>query len=214
MMSGLRAVLRGLNDVRHQGYIYIWANLAFVLCSLPIVTMPAAYAALCRVSHQAQESKRGADLDLFFETFRAMLLRSLPWAGLLAIGIFINVTNLMAYGPATGVGPAMLRVVWIGALGVWVGLILYTWPIYYEMVNPSVLGAMRNALVMMARNPFFTAGVVVGTLIVMGISTLSLVAWLLLTCGAMGAIGTAAVRDRLALYRGIPLRTWTDGLDS
>src|SRR5690606_40367795 len=56
-----------------------WANLAFVALSLPLITLPAAYSALQRVGHLAHTDPSEANLSAFWETFRANLIRALPW---------------------------------------------------------------------------------------------------------------------------------------
>jgi uncharacterized membrane protein YesL len=202
MLAGLRAVLRGLNDVRQQGYIYIWANLAFVALSLPLVTMPAAYAALCRVAHQTQTEPRSPEpLELFWETFKSLLWTALPWGLAMAGSAFIIVSNMVAYADVPGVPVQALRMTWLLGMILWMALLLFTWPIYYEMVEPNVWGAARNAAVMVLRNPLFTAAVIVIVLFLAVVSTLAIVAWLLLSFGAVAAIGSAAVIDRLAVYR-------------
>lgn len=202
MMAGLRAVLRGLNDVRQQGYIYIWANLAFVALSLPLVTMPAAYAALCRVAHQTQTEPRSPEpLELFWETFKSLLWTALPWGLAMAGSAFIILSNMFAYADVPGVPVQALRMTWLLGMILWMALLLFTWPIYYEMVEPNVWGAARNAAVMVLRNPLFTAAVIVIVLFLAVVSTLAVVAWLLLSFGAVAAIGSAAVIDRLAVYR-------------
>jgi uncharacterized membrane protein YesL len=202
MLAGLRAVLRGLNDVRQQGYIYIWANLAFVALSLPLVTMPAAYAALCRVAHQTQTEPRSPEpLELFWETFKSLLWTALPWGLAMAGSAFIILSNMFAYADVPGVPVQALRMTWLLGMILWMALLLFTWPIYYEMAEPNVWGAARNAAVMVLRNPLFTAAVIVIVLFLVVVSTLAIVAWLLLSFGAVAAIGSAAVIDRLAVYR-------------
>lgn len=201
MVNGTRAFLRGLNDVRRQGYIYIWANLAFVACSLPLVTIPAAYAALCKVAHHAQTEPYGADLDLFWETFRRHLWSALPWGLVMTAGLFVIVTNMTAYAGVPGVPMQALRVTWLAALAAWAGLLLFTWPMYYEMAEPTVWGATRNAFVLMLRHPAFTLILILFVVVLSVVSTLTIVAWALLSCAAVAAVGTAAVLDRLAAYR-------------
>lgn len=157
MMDGLRAVGRGLRSVQTAGYAYIWANLAFIVVSLPLVTAPAAWSALVRVAYQAQTHPAEADLALFWETFRANLLRALPWGLLNALFAVINFGNLVFYATVPGIGAALLRGVWILAGLIWLGALLYTWPLFfYEMVESSVSGAVRNALLMVLRNPGYT----------------------------------------------------------
>lgn len=202
MTAGLRAVLRALNDVRQQGYIYIWANLAFVALSLPLFTMPAAYAALCKVAHQTQTEPRSPEpLELFWETFKSLLWTALPWGLVMAGTAFIIVTNMVAYAGISGVPIQALRMTWLLGMLFWIAVLLFTWPIFYEMAEPTVWGATRNAAVLVLRNPFFTVAVIVIVLILSIVSTLAIVAWLLLSFGAVAAIGSAAVIDRLAVYR-------------
>ena len=202
MIAGLRAVLRALNDVRQQGYIYIWANLAFVALSLPLLTMPAAYAALCRVAHQTQTEPRSPEpLELFWETFKSLLWTALPWGMAMAGAAFMIVSNMFAYADVQGVPIQALRMTWLLGVMFWTAILLFTWPIYYEMAEPTVWGAARNAAVLVLRNPLFTLIVVAAALILVVVSTLAMIPWLLLSCGAVAAIGSAAVIDRLEAYR-------------
>jgi len=201
MWDGLRAAWRGLANFRLAGYAYIWTNLAFVALCLPVITAPAAYSALMRVGHLAHTSPPDADLAAFWETFRANLRRALPWGLGNALFAVINFNNLIAYAPFSSPLVLALETLWIVAAVVWLGMLLYTWPIYYEMQQPTVRGAMRNALVMVLQNPLFTLALLVVIALLAAISTLLVAAWLLLTWGAISAIANAAVLDRLARHR-------------
>lgn len=197
MFAALVAIWRGLNDVRIKGYSYIWSNIAFVVCSLPLVTMPAAWSALCRVSHEAQTSPSNADLDLFWQTFKANIWRGMGWG--LAHGLFalVNFSNLIAYADASGM-VAALRLVWLAAGVVWLAVALYTWPFYYEMATPTLWGATRNALVMVLQNPFFTLIILMVVGFMVWLSTVLVALWLVLTFSVITAISTAAVLGELA----------------
>lgn len=201
MWDGLRAAWRGLSNFRLAGYSYIWTNLAFVALCLPVITAPAAYSALMRVGHLAHTSPPDADLAAFWETFRANLRRALPWGLGNALFAVINFNNLIAYAPFSSPLVLALETLWIVAAVVWLGMLLYTWPIYYEMQQPTVRGAMRNALVMVLQNPLFTLVLLIVIALLAAISTLLVAAWLLLTWGAISAIANAAVLDRLARHR-------------
>ncbi len=203
MLDGLRATWRGLKNFQVAGYSYIWANLAFVALSLPLLTAPAALSALFRVGHVAHTQPSDADLGLFWETFRRNLLRALPWGALNAAFAAVNFYNLWAYADAEGLGIALLRGVWIIAAVIWLGMLLYTWPIYYEMETPTVSGAARNALVMVLQNPGFTLAVLAVVALLALASTVLVAAWALLTCGAIAAIANAAVLDRLERFRAL-----------
>jgi hypothetical protein len=60
---------------------------------------------------------------------------------------------------------------------------------------------MRNALVMVLRNPFYTLVLLLVILLLAVISTVLVAAWLLLTWGAIAAIANTAVQDRLERFR-------------
>jgi len=201
MLAGLRVVWRGLNDMRLKGYVYIWANFAFVALCLPVITAPAAFVALMRLGHAAQTEPWEADLSLFWDTFRAYLWRALPWGLLMALFMLVNFSNLWSYSQSSDSLVAVLQIIWSGASFIGLALLMYTWPMYFEMETPTILGATRNAGVMLIRHPFLTLVIVLVWLLLALISTVMLVPWLLLTWGAFTALANAAVQDRLHAYR-------------
>lgn len=197
----MRAVLRGLGNVRDFGYTYVWTNLAFVALCLPVITAPAAYSALVRVSYLAYTDPSEADLAAFWQTFRANFRRSLFWGSANLAFALINFNNLIAYASIDTPVVMVLEVIWFIATLIWLGMLLYTWPIYYEMSEPTVMGAVRNALVMVLRNPVYTTTLLIMIIVLAAISTVLIACWLLLTWGAITAIANAAVIDRLECYR-------------
>lgn len=201
MVDGIRVMWRGLSEVRHQGYTYIWANVAFVVLCLPLITAPAAISALFRVGHVAQTESHEADLSIFWETFRSNLWRALLWGTLHGLFAIVNFSNLIAYSGQTGVLIGVLRLCWMAATFVWVGVLLYTWPIYYEMENASLVKATGNALIMVLQNPIFTITILFGVLILSALSSVFILAWVLLTWGCLAAIVNVAVQNRISLFR-------------
>lgn len=201
MWDGMRAAWRGLGTFRDQGYTYIWTNLAFVVLSLPLITAPAAYSALMRVGHLAHTDPSEADLAAFWEAFRENFRRSLPWGIVNLLFAVINFNNLIAFARVDTLPVMILELVWFMATLVWLGMLLYTWPLYYEMREPTVSGAIRNALVMVLRNPLYTITLLILIAVLAAISTILVACWLLLTWGAIAAIANAAVHERLERYR-------------
>jgi uncharacterized membrane protein YesL len=203
MLAALWVIGRAFNDVRLKGYTYIWANFAFLVLALPIVTLPASYSALCRVAYTAQKEPWDADLDLFWQTFKANLGRALPWGVAHAGFAVVNFSNWAAYGERPEPIWQVFRVLWLSMTLIWIGVLLYTWFIYYEMETPTLWGATRNALVMVLLNPFFTLVLILCIIILSVVSTALLGLWLMLTWGVIAAFGAAAVADRLAMIRQI-----------
>ena len=165
-----------------------------------MITLPAACSALQRVGHLAHTDP-SEPISAFWETFRANLIRALPWGLANALFAVINFSNLIAYANVDSPLTIALNVLWLAAAIAWLGMLLYTWPICYEMEQPTIWGAARNALVMVLRNPLYTVTLLVVIAALAVISTLMVAFWLLLTFGAIAAIANAAVQDRLELVR-------------
>lgn len=196
MAAGLRAYWRGLRHVNHRGYIYIWANVMWAALSLPIVTAPAAWAGLVRMSQSAYMTPT-ADIRDFWAGFRENLKRGAVMSLLNVAVIVVNVTNLQAYHAQAGAGFDALRAIWLLALVIWFGIQFYMWPIFYRMEQPTLVGSLRNAAVMMLLNPGFTIVVWIGVILIVILSTILFPAWGLLTGGTLAAIANSAVLDRL-----------------
>jgi uncharacterized membrane protein YesL len=200
-MLALRAMWRGIKDVWQKGYTYIWANLAFIVACIPIITIPAAWSALYKVCHEAQTSPSNADIDLFWEAFKANFLRSLPWGACHTAFAVVNFLNLTTYNTSQDPFTIALRVVWWGATFLWLGVLLVSWTFFYEMESPTLMGATRNAVIFVLQNPLFTL-IILGVIgVICLLSTLLVALWLVLTVSTIGAIGTSAVMMQLEIYR-------------
>jgi uncharacterized membrane protein YesL len=197
MIDALRAWWRGLRHLNHRGYIYIWADVLWFVLSLPVITAPAAWAGLIKMSRQAY-TQPTADLHDFWEGFRENLGRGavVAVANLLFIGV--NIVNLVVYQEQNTPIAMALRGVWLLALVAWAAVQMYLWPLLYELQQPSLLGALRNAAVMALLNPLFTLTLLAGVALVAVISTVLVAAWPLLTGGLLASVITFAVLDRLA----------------
>lgn len=205
MLTGLRAWWRGLRHLNQRGYIYIWGNLLWFVLSLPLITAPAAWAGLMRLSHTAYHDP-GVTLDAFWEGFREHLRLGILIALFNGVLLLMTTVNLSSTRDQTGFLIDLLRSLWILSVVLALTIQLYVWPIYYSMENPSFRGALRNAAVMLWLEPLFTIGLWVGVVLVLVFSTVFVVAWLLLTGSALASIANSAVLDRLgaAGYR-VPL---------
>ncbi|MBC7814677.1 MAG: DUF624 domain-containing protein [Burkholderiales bacterium] len=196
MFAGLRAWWRGLRHLQPRGYTYIWANVLWFLLSLPVVTAPAAWAGLVRLSRAAYLQPQ-ASLDDFWAGFRENLGRGAVLAAANIVIFGLTWANLSAYRAGSGTPFDVARIVWTLALLLWVTVQLYLWPIFYAMETPSMRGALRNAIVMLVLNPLFSLGLMLGVGVIVVFSVIFFAAWPLLTGGALASVATAAVFDRL-----------------
>lgn len=195
MGSALRVIWRAYRHLAGNGYVYVWANLAFIALSLPIITMPAAWGALCKLSYNALRQPNAEWRDLI-DGFKHLLVKGVFMALVNALVIFINVSNLLGYrGDAAGVWA--LRFLWIAVLVVWFAIQFYMYPLYYAMEKPTLMGAFRNAAVMVLLNPIFTLTLVIVLLLIWSISTVLFALWLVLTVSFMAVLANIAVQDRI-----------------
>jgi hypothetical protein len=197
MITGLRVCWQGLRHLNQRGYIYIWANFLGFVLALPLITAPAAWAGLVKMSRLAYLTP-SADLNDFWEGFRENLKRGAVVAVLNLVIFGINIGNLLSYRFQPGLPALGLQTLWVITLLVWVALQCYMWPLLYELKQPSLAGALRNAAVMLWLNPLFTLGLMLGIGLIALLGTLLTVSWLLITASAIAAISTGAVLDRLA----------------
>lgn len=200
-MLAFRAIGRGIKEVWYKGYTYIWANLAFIATSLFIVTIPAAWSALCKVCHEAQTSPSNADIDLFWQTLKTNFWRSLPWGLAHLIFGVMNITNLLTYTDSADPATIILRGMWWGLGFVWIAVFITTWTFFYEMKAPTLLGATRNALIFVLQNPLQLLIILVIISVIGVISTVLVGLWFVLTIALIVAIYTSAVLMVIEAYR-------------
>lgn len=196
MIDALRVWWRAFRHYNHYGYRYIWLNVAWIVFSLPIVTAPAAWAAFVTVSHALYNGQL-AGFDEFRAAFKAHLKRGLLMALLNVVVIGVNVVNLASYAATSDPLVNIARAVWIVTLGVWFMAQVYLYPLWLEMQQPTLWGAFRNALVMIALNPLFTLTMLALYLIVFTIGYFFVALWMLIIGGVMVSTATGAVLDRL-----------------
>lgn len=196
MSAAARAWWRALRHLNHRGYLYIWANVLWVLLSLPIVTAPAAWAGLVRMSYHAYRSP-APSMDAFWQGFRENLKRGAALAILNLLVIGVNVINIAAYRDVPGAEANLLRAVWTITLVVWLGLQFYLWPLMERMEQPAITGGLRNAAVMMARNPLYTAVAWLIAFLIVVLCILLTPAWLLLLGSVLAVGANSLVSDRL-----------------
>jgi uncharacterized membrane protein YesL len=187
---------RTLGFIQYNGYVMVWACICAAGLSVPIVTLPAAWAGLVRLAYTAQTTPT-ANLHDFWAGFREHLGRGVILALLNIVIVGINLVNFLSYSGQTSVISYVLRGVWIVVLIVWFSIQLYLFPFWYEMAAPTLGGAMRNAAIMVLANPMFTLLLWVGIIPLAALSTYFIALWLLLTPGILAVLGTVAVLDRL-----------------
>ncbi len=195
-MGALKTWWRAGRHLQHRGYVYIWANLCFVVIALPIITAPAGFAGLVKLSQALQRGER-ADLNTFWSGLRENLGRGSVLGILTILVLIVNGGNLIAYEAVSTIDVS-LRIVWIAAIALWLMLMFYFWSLYYAMEAPTTINVLRNATLLILRHPAATLVHVIG-LVTLGVLTLILpFLGVLLTFSFAAILSTRAVFDCLA----------------
>lgn len=198
-MAVIRVLRQTVQHLNHRGYLFVWANVLCLVGMLPLITAPIAWAGLT-VLAQRSVTQRQVSLEDFWEGCKRHFWRGLAVTFWNVVIVGINVLNLWAYATDPSPTASFLRPIWLGTLLVWATIQLYLWPILHQMQTPTLLGAFRNAGVMMLLNPLFTVGVWLALIVLWSISTVLTAMWLLLTMSVMALFLTIAVMDRLGIH--------------
>jgi uncharacterized membrane protein YesL len=207
VQAALRAWWQAARHLNHRGYLYIWANLLWVILTLLVIPAPAAWAGLTRLSYVAFRQPT-ASLDEFWAGFRANFRRGAVVAIVTVVVVVVNLSNLLTYTDAGDDGVWLLRLLWLAALGFWFLLQFFAWPLLDRMEQPSLLGAYRNAAVMIYLNPLFSLVTLALISLLVIVSSALPVAWVLLTGSALAVAATSCVANRLeaaGFRRDLPL---------
>jgi uncharacterized membrane protein YesL len=196
MFAAFHAVWRGLRHFNDRSSIYVAANLIAFLLSIPLITAPAAWAGLVKMSLLSQTTPTASPADMW-NAFRTYLRQGLVMGVLNIVIIGINLSNLAMYWYAPGLLYAVLRGVWLLVLVLWLATQIYLWPLFFNMTQPTLRGALRNAVVMILLNPVFTLVLILAMGVIVLISIILVIPWALLTLSMLVSVATAAVLDRL-----------------
>ncbi len=167
-MRIVRVYWQSIKHLNYRGYIYVWANLLWVVLTILVVTAPAAWVGLMVLTHRANTRTR-VTLDDFWDGFKIHFWRA-TLNGVISLLVFgINISNLLAYTPVDWLGN-VIAMIWFLTLLIWIGMQLYLWTIIEEMATPSLWLGYRNAFLMVVRNPFITLALIIVTLITLIVS--------------------------------------------
>jgi len=196
-----RVFRKALSDLWDQLYVLAIANVLWVAFNLLLVTGPPATAGLFVLTHRLAYGEDAGLYD-FFEGFRRYFWRSWLWALVAGLGFFIlgGDVVLTSFLLSTNY-TVLIQGFFLMLLFLWAFLLLYAFPLILEQEKPSLRLALRNALVMSATNPGFSAMLFGLTLLVALLSTLLFAPWGVITIAFLALLGNHAVLNRLAAWR-------------
>jgi uncharacterized membrane protein YesL len=169
----------------------------------PIIVIPAgpATAALAHVTHRVARDLR-ADRSFFFEGFREYWKKALGVSAILAVVTSVLTLNLLFYVSRPEPIVQALSLLFILLLVYWFSVQIYAFPILVGMKEPSVVGAIKMALMMAFANPLFSVLLVVIAALLTGLSVVLAVLVVLIWPAMMLLLGSHSLK--LVVERAAP----------
>jgi uncharacterized membrane protein YesL len=196
-------VKQSLGDLWNDLWTTAVVNLAWLICQALVIPGPPATLALFYYGNRLAHGEI-ADIGDFWQALRRYWKPAWRW-GLVNLALLflligdVRLTGGMGQSPAARFGQSF----YLAALGGWCLLQLYTLPFLIEQDDTSLRLALRNAALMIGRNPAFSFGL----MLLLGL-TLAAGTLFFLFSAAGGAVflaiaGNRAVINRLAANEGL-----------
>lgn len=148
-------------------------NCIWLVFQLPIVTAPAATAAMYAIAHRLAEGELVTPTDVW-RTIREMFIPAWKWTSVNLPVLAIILGNLwLARGQAGDLWVG-LRLLWTLAAIVWLAATSLYWPLWLVESDRSVGNTLRNCFVLLIHAPVlvFTSAVISAALFVLSIVTI------------------------------------------
>ena len=197
---------QSLRDKLSDAYVaaipIVTLNFFWFICSLPIVTLIPATAALFYATNRLAHGKP-ADWHTFYEGFRLYFRRSWLWGLLNLLVVTILVSNFVYYGRIDAQWASVAGALVIVISVIWLALQIYTFPLLIEQEHPQLRLALRNSLIILLKRPLFTLGAVLLIVVLAVFSTLVIFpAWFFVTASVCAYIANLATVNSIAKVNG------------
>jgi len=190
-----------LSDLWDEMFLLAMVNVLWVALNLLLITGPPATAGLFVLTHRLARGE-AVGLRDFFEGLRRYFWRSWLWAIVAGAGFFILGGDTVLVGGLSSTDyTVLIQGFFLMLLFLWAFVLLCAFPLILEQERPSLRLALRNALVMFATNPGFSATLFGLALLVALLSSLLVAPWGIITVAFLALLGNHAVLDRLAAWR-------------
>jgi len=174
-----------------------------IIAIIAIIAIPAgpAAAALANVTHRVARDLR-ADRSFFFDGFREYWKKALGVSAILAFVMSMLILNLLFYISRSEPFLQALSLLFVVLLLFWLSVQIYAFPILVGMKEPSVVGAIKMALMMAFANPLFSILIIVIAALLTGLSAVLVILVLLMWPAMMLLLGSHSLK--LVVERAAP----------
>jgi uncharacterized membrane protein YesL len=186
MFEALRVVGRAFGLWWRELLLLTVFNLAWLALQIPIVTGPAATAAMYVLARRIADGELIGLRDAWL-SLRQMFWPALGWGVLNLVMAAVVSFNFAVYGAAPGLAWAALRLAWGTIATLWFAVNLFYWPFWLAETDRRLGITLRNGLLLYLKAPGFglVLLLVCGALIAASVLTtlplaMALMSWLAL----------------------------------
>lgn len=160
-----------------------------------VIAIPAgpATAALANVMHRAARELH-VDRSFFTDGLRTYWRRALAISALLALGDMLLILNILFYISRVGSLLQAFSLFFVVLLVYWLSVQIYVFPVLVGMKEPSVLGALKMALMLAFANPLFSVLILAIAALLTGLSVVLAVLVLVLWPSIVVMLGSHALK--------------------
>ena len=196
MGATLRVIGRAIRLWWREVYILILFNIIWFALQLPIITGPAATAAMYAVARRIAHDEF-IEPSHGWQAFRQMFWPALKWGGLSLVIVGAGVGNFWLYQGSSGAGWAILRITWGTIILGWVLLNLFYWPFWLNQDDRSIRTTLRNSIVFLTKRPGLGLSLALINIVLITASALVTLPLLTATMALVALIGIVAVEEEL-----------------
>jgi uncharacterized membrane protein YesL len=149
-------------------FLMVGANLLWALLAIPVVTLFPATMGVYYLTYEKANGRR-VEFDYFWQGFREYFGKAWALGAINTVVTVLLVVNIMFYAQQPNV-LFYLTIVWIYALILWAGVLIYIFPLALRQEEKRVTLIYRNAVLLAASRPLFTLVVVVMLLLLLAVS--------------------------------------------
>ncbi|HZD11416.1 MAG TPA: DUF624 domain-containing protein [Candidatus Binatia bacterium] len=203
MQSLAKILSRALRLWWQEVVVLLVLNAAWFLLQIPVLTGPPATAMLYAMVRRSMDGEYWNLRDAW-RAFRELFWSAWRWGLANALVWIVGIWNLAVYWRASGAIWFALRLLWIGALAVWLALNFFYWPFWLAQEDRSLLNTYRNCARFLLLHAGLAFMLVVFSVVLTVLSLVTTLPFTLaLTCW-LALLGLAAVQHSLAIQANKP----------
>jgi hypothetical protein len=192
-----KILLLSLRDTWLDLWSALVCNIVWLLSVLLIIPGPPVTLALFFYANQVVHDE-SVNVTDFFKAIPRYWWVGWRWGILNILVMALLIVDINFTGQQNQTSTAILiNSIYVTLMAFWLLLQTYTLPFLFEQEKPSVLQALRNGVVMIGKNPFFSISFLIMLLLILALGTISFMLSLALGGALIANAGNRAVLNRL-----------------